>query len=565
MRKPQSFMAGAITLMIAAFIVKVIGALFKIPLTGVLGGEGMGYFMTAYSLFNPVYALGAAGFSVAVSKLVSAACACRRDADSQRVLSTALICFPLIGFLLSVLMYFGAPFFCRVVQNEGAAPAVRAIAPAVFFCCITSVFRGYFEGKRNMIPTSFSQVAEAATKLFAGLFMAYRCVYASVQSFETSGRIDGIEFVTEQEAAIYISAKAATAAVSAVSIAAAVGCIVVIAAYLLERQGKGDASRGFSFFRTASELFCTATPVCAAALAINLSSMVDLTTAMNRMSRAAAANWSALCQSHSGALLELMPPERAINFLFGAYSAMAMTVFNLIPSLICTAAVCALPMIASLAASGQRARMRAEIEAVLRITVLLAVPMGLGISVMARPILEFLFRTNTAEIIIAERLLRPLGVAAVFVSLSAVINSMLQAIGKAYTPVKLLLFGGAIKLLVNFCLISRPEINISGAPWGTLCCYLFITLAGFCELCKYTGCQIGLVQLFKRPVFAALCCCFACIFSYGRLEETNFFLKTPVSVALGALVYFFILLICGELKENYINLLKKGSKFKKET
>ncbi|MBP1557093.1 MAG: oligosaccharide flippase family protein, partial [Oscillospiraceae bacterium] len=91
----QSFLGGAAILMAAAFIVKVIGALFKIPLAAVLGGEGMGYYMTAYSFFNPVFALSAAGFPIAVSRLTAAASAQRRFDDKRRILNTALLLFSL--------------------------------------------------------------------------------------------------------------------------------------------------------------------------------------------------------------------------------------------------------------------------------------------------------------------------------------------------------------------------------------------------------------------------------------------------------------------------------------
>ncbi|MEG1848948.1 MAG: oligosaccharide flippase family protein [Oscillospiraceae bacterium] len=134
--KGQSFLGGAAVLMAAALVVKTIGALFKIPLTQIIGGSGMGYFMTAYGFFNPIYALSVAGFPVAVSKLTAQSLALGRRDEAREILTAALLVFLPVGLLLSAGIFFGANRFVTLIGNPGAGQAVLAIAPAVFLAFV---------------------------------------------------------------------------------------------------------------------------------------------------------------------------------------------------------------------------------------------------------------------------------------------------------------------------------------------------------------------------------------------------------------------------------------------
>ena len=562
--KGQSFVSGAATLMLAAVVVKIIGALFKIPLTRILGGEGMGYYMTAYSVFNPIYALSVAGFPVAVSKLTASALAKGRRKDRQRIMSVALMLFPLIGMLLFGIIYFAAPFFVTAVGNQNALRSVRAIAPAVFFCCITSVFRGYYEGSRNMVPTAFSQVVEAVVKLLVGLFFAFRCVEGGIYSFSTTGNVFGVVVASRAEAMTVLAPYAAAAAVSGVAISTAAGSVVIALYHLLQKGEAISGQSSMSSAKTASLLIGMALPVSAGALVTNISSIVDLVSVMNRISFAAQHDWEALCRSHPDAMLQSMHAERVANFLYGSYTGLAITIFNLVPALTAALGTCALPMIAALSSQGRLSQLRQQVESVIRVTIILAMPMGLGICCLSEPILSAIFDSNPIEVAIAAQLLRPMGIAAVFVAVAGAVNSMLQAVGRVYVPVKMMLGGALIKFLINWALISIPAINISGAPWGTLGCYLFIMLGGTAVLMRTIDGDIGLFPMFLRPLFASALCCMTALSVLdalgGRYSDK---LALILSIFCGGCVYLVTLLLSGGIQENDLYLLKSDSKIKK--
>lgn len=558
-------MSGAATLMLAAVVVKIIGALFKIPLTRILGGEGMGYYMTAYSVFNPIYALSVAGFPVAVSKLTASAIAKGRRRERQRIMSVALVLFPLIGLLLFGVIYFTAPFFVTVVGNQNALRSVRAIAPAVFFCCITSVFRGYYEGSRNMVPTAFSQVVEAVVKLVVGLFLAFRCVEGGLYSFSTTGSVFGVAVTSRAQAMTVLAPYAAAAAVSGVAISTAAGSVVIALYHLLQKgETASSGPSSMSSAKAASLLLGMALPVSAGALVTNISSIVDLVSVMNRISFAAQHDWEALCRSHPDAMLQSMHAERVANFLYGSYTGLAITIFNLVPALTAALGTCALPMIAALSSQGRMAQLRQQVESVIRVTIILAMPMGLGICCLSGPILSTIFDSNPIEVAIAAQLLRPMGIAAVFVAVSGAVNSMLQAVGRVYVPVKMMLGGALIKFLINWALISVPAINISGAPWGTLGCYLFIMLGGTAVLMRTIDGNIGLFPMFLRPLFSSAFCCMTALWVLGALEgRYSDRLALVLSILCGGCVYLVTLLLSGGIQENDLYLLKSDSKIKK--
>ena len=160
-------------LTLSTLIVKVIGALFKIPLANILGGVGMSYYVSAYDIFTPIYSMTATGLGIAASRLVAEQAAVFGAEGGREVLRASRRVFLLLGLLGMGLLLALAPAFARTINNPGATLAVCAIAPAVVFSCISAVYRGYFQGMTNMIPTAKSQVLESLVRLTAGTALSY--------------------------------------------------------------------------------------------------------------------------------------------------------------------------------------------------------------------------------------------------------------------------------------------------------------------------------------------------------------------------------------------------------
>lgn len=195
-RVQQGFLHGAFILMFGVLLVKAIGALFKIPLSSIITEDGMGYFSTAYSFFNVLFSLSTVGFPVAVARLTAAEDALGHFRDVRQIKAAALPVFSVIGVLCALLMASFAPLYTRLVQSPGALFSMLALAPCAALCSISSVYRGYFEGLRNMLPTARSQVAESLGKLIFGLSGAIFVMHMGTRELQASGH--GIRLYREK-------------------------------------------------------------------------------------------------------------------------------------------------------------------------------------------------------------------------------------------------------------------------------------------------------------------------------------------------------------------------------
>jgi len=170
--KKQNFLKGAAILAAASIFVKIVGAIYKIPVYSILGAEGTGVFQVTYNIYTLILTISTAGIPVALSRLVSAAAARGNTGLVKRYFSVALPSFILIGLVAMALMYLYSDGLARLMNNSLAAPGIRVLAPAVFFVCIISVYRGYAQGFENMIPTAISQVVEVVCKAAFGIAAA---------------------------------------------------------------------------------------------------------------------------------------------------------------------------------------------------------------------------------------------------------------------------------------------------------------------------------------------------------------------------------------------------------
>ncbi|MEG0979784.1 MAG: oligosaccharide flippase family protein, partial [Oscillospiraceae bacterium] len=166
--KGQSLFSGAMVLLISTVIVHLIGILYKIPLTALVGTVGRGYFNAAYEIYTPIYAISMAGLPVAVSRMVSERMATGRYREVRVIFKIVKKLFLLTGFVgTAILLLIAYPYthLDIFINSPNAMPSIIAIAPSVFCCCLMSTYRGYYEGMRNMKPTGISQVIEAVGKL----------------------------------------------------------------------------------------------------------------------------------------------------------------------------------------------------------------------------------------------------------------------------------------------------------------------------------------------------------------------------------------------------------------
>ncbi|MDR1753989.1 MAG: oligosaccharide flippase family protein, partial [Eubacterium sp.] len=174
MDKKGGIFQNAVILFGAMTVTKIIGALLKIPLGNILGGLGMGYFSSAFSVFQPVYALTCAAFPTVMTRLIAQSIAEDKKNGIDEIKSAALRYALAIGFFgMILILTISAPFATYIANSPKSIPAMLILAPAVMFCSVASVYKGYYEGLNNMIPTAMSQIVESSFKALLGVSLSY--------------------------------------------------------------------------------------------------------------------------------------------------------------------------------------------------------------------------------------------------------------------------------------------------------------------------------------------------------------------------------------------------------
>ena len=539
MRK-QNFIKGSVILIASVIIVKILGAMFKIPLTNLIGGTGMGYFSGAYGLFLPVYAVFVTGLSSAASKLTAQSIILNGKKGAAIIKKCSLMTFSFIGILgTAVIVFLAYPFSVHVLGNKNVYLSILIIAPSVMFGCICAAYRGYYEGLKNMYPTALSQLAEAVVKLAAGLWLCH----IVIKNADVITRYINID----------PTALAAAGAVAGVTASSLAGMLyMIVSDIFLSRKYMPDLrdaqkikGANAEFIR---EIIITVLPIAVGALLSNLTSLADLTTIMKISD--ISYNKNAAYFSSKFDFIGQIGREEFAAFAYGSFNGLAVTMFNLVPSITNIFGKSILPHMTEAWTRKDMKALSENASEVLKMAMLVSVPAGLGMCVMSKEILTALFPTSTDEIMFSQLSLAVLAPSVILLSASYPVFSMLQAVGRADIPAKIMIPALLIKLIGNIFLVSVPELNITGAALATDICYAFIfvfTLYKLIRLCKI---RINIKSVFFNPLFAGTMCMMAAFICRNMLTgyvSNN--IRLAISIVAGGLVYAVTLWLLGD---NYL-------------
>lgn len=556
--KKQNFLKGSLILIASATAAKVMGAIFRIPLANMLGGTGMGFFSSAYGIFMTVYAVSVSGIPVAAARFTAEYAV---SAPEKIILfkRTALrICIIAGSFFSLLIILLAYPFSFYVTGDPAAAFSAAAIAPSVFFGCVTAVYRGCFEGLRNMYPTAVSQTVEAAVKLAAGLFLCRTVLQMNSEQMTQAAEIIYklfpfyyIKCISPDELRLPLAAAAAISGVTLSAIAGTV-CVTAYNSNINKLYTKNELTH-FSPDSTAKAFISAVIPVAAGALVTNLTSLIDLATITRSLEKAIEAS----PKYFSSFITAETPADALPNFFYGSFTGLAITIFNLIPTFTNMFGKSAVPAAAECKRTGNMTLLSENIMRVVFTTAYIAVPCGIGISAIAPQVLELLFPSRQLETAVCSLPLRILGIGIIFLSVSSVLFMILQGIGKGGIPVRIMLMGVAVKLAGNLLLVQNPHINISGAAISTVCCYGVILVMSVYETSLHTCCPCRrIVTLLLKLLFCGILCGTGAFLAGDMLSSRFSCLVTvPISVITGAIIYIISTHLIGVLNKSTLKML----------
>lgn len=562
----NTYLKNTALLFAAMAVTKIVGAIFKIPLANILGGTGMGYFSTAYSIYSPVFALTAAGVPTVMMRLTAQNLALGRPENARKTKNTAIALFTFIGAMGTLLILLASGYFSEhIARSPQSRPAIIAIAPAVLFCCIASVIRGYYEGMSNVMPTVAANVTEAVSRAIVGLALSFGIIAAAKYCFDNGIAFLGQYYTSYSEAYSAALPWAAAAAITAVTISEVCGFIALLIhdrhcrriSQPKEKQAT-DRKR-----KIVTDIIRSLLPVAAFALVMNCFSFVDLLTVTGTIDNSLQKHPDFYARAFRTVFESGITADEMANFMYGSYTGIAMSLFMLIPSFAGMTEKTIIPEITAAWEHKDKASLQAKTELLLRTSALIGCPTCFGAAALAEPILTLLYPTRAAEVSVCVNCFAALCAGGMLMIITSAMSGVFQAIGKAHLPLIIMTCAVILKLILNPILIAVPRLNISGAALSTALCYAAAGTASLILGRYYVG-KMRLLRCFATPLSSALCCALTASAVYQLLPDAiNQPCATLISVISGGFVYVLLLILTGSFRTSLIIKQRKPKKSEK--
>lgn len=515
----QTVLQGALTLTVSWLIIRILGAIYRIPLGRLLGDEGLGIYAVPNQIYLLFFTLSSAGIPVAVASVVSEKMALGHYRDALRTFRVARASMLVLGVTSSLLLFFGAGWLIEqgLVRIPEAYLGMRAIAPVIFFAAVTAAYRGLFQGLQNMRAVAYSQLADQVMLVGATLLFSYLLLPRG------------------------LSVAAAGANLGAVP--GAVGAtIMLIFIYrrqrreMLELAGRDISGAREETLSLLRRIFSVAIPVSFAAVAMSITHLIDQWLIIDRLQLAGF--------SH----------QQSIAF-FGQFNQMAMAFVNISIALAVSLGASLVPAVAEAFAKQNMERIRSQLAQAVRLAVLFALPSAIGLYLLAPQLTQLLFAEAEAGVPLAA-----LSAVVVFWSVHLVTAGALQGMGKAILPVRNLVLGIIFKIAITYYL--TPTLGIRAAAYGTVVIFLVSSLLNVIVLSRLAGMRFNLWETLSRSVPATLIMAAGvlAVFRVAELEVGGNTWPTLLAVTAGAVLYPAALLVLGGVRVEDVRRLPGGGR-----
>ena len=521
----KQFFSGVAILAVSTFIVKVIGMFYKIPMMAYLGAEGMGYFNSAYDIYSLLFVISTTGLPVAISILVSKNKSQNRFDNIKKIYRISITLLGALGLVGTLLLAIFHKNIASMINNNAAALSILTISPTLFLICLTSAIRGYFQGNQLMLPTAVSQVIEALGKLALGLGFA---IIAINQGYDVP--------------------TVASLAVLGVTIGVALSLLYLSLYKLFYKASKRELDCDTKLESTNSivkNLVSIAVPITISSSILSLSKIIDMTMILRRLN-------------------DIGYTQSQANSVYGAYSTMAISIYNLPATFITAIALPLIPMLTSAIECKDKAKEHNVVLTSLKLTSIISLPIGLGISVFSKPLLELLFASQKSEVEYVAPLLSLLGISVFASSMITITNAILQAYKQVQKPIIAMIVGTLVKIISAYLLIGTQNINVYGAPISSLFSVTTIVAINLYYIIRETGKIKSVYSLFVKPFIAAT---LSIILGLGFYLLVNSVLESRlvivITIVFVAFSYLLLALKLRAIDENEVLMLPKGERILK--
>lgn len=524
--KKSGFVRQAGILAMAGIIVRIIGILYRSPLTGIIGDEGNGYYSSAYNIYTIILLISSYSIPSAISKVIAQRLALREYRNAHRIFHCAIIYVIVVGGIASLFTFFGA----GLLVEDNSTVVLKVFAPTIFLSGLLGVLRGYFQAHQTMVQTSLSQIIEQILNAIVSLLAAHLLIQTVLTQSETTQ-------------AIYGAIGSALGTGSGVLIA----LLFMWAIYglnrklILNRVRKDNKHDELSYGQIFGIIFGMVTPFILSTFIYNFSTSLNQTIYTKVMKY----------------VMQLSEAEIAVNY--GVFAGKAVVISNIPIAIASSMSAAMIPTISSSYAQGDREKTHHQVHVAVQTTMLISIPCAFGMFALAQPITQLLF-PQKESLLLAAALLRAISISVIFYALSTLTNAVLQGIGKVNAPVINAAAALIIQTIVLVLLLAYTDLSLYALAVAMVVYSFLMCLLNNIAVRKSLGYRQEMVKTFLKPALSALVMGVAAYYVYKviyLLIPVNIIALLP-SIFVAVIIYFTLVIKTGALSEEELEHIPKG-------
>lgn len=527
-KRESNFVVQGSILAVAGIIVRLIGILYRVPMTNIIGDEGMGYYSTAFNVYNIMLILSSYSLPLAVSKMVSARMAKGQYRNAVRVLKAALVYATMVGGIACFITWNFADFFATTAFNTPfCVYALKTLAPTIWIMAYLGVLRGFFQGHGTMIPTAISQIFEQVINAVISVVAAgvlFKIGLDSNRVYNTTGYPQAF------------GAAGGTIGTGAGALAALLFMLLLFSIYwpVVKRRKRRDRSRRTDSYGDISVTFLfTVVPVIISSAVYNINAVVD--------------------NSIMAYGMEALGRGKEFLSLWGIYNNKYMLLVHVPLAMANSLSSSLIPSLSGAVARKEKGAVIAKTSLAIRFAMLIAIPSAVGLTVLSAPINNLLFKSgdNTEAI----RMLITGSAAVIFLSMSTVTNAILQGINHMNVPVRNAFISLILHIGILYLMLMVFKMGIYSMVFANIAFAVFMCILNAIAIRRYLNYRQEIVKTFLLPAVASA---FMGAAAFGVYKGVTLIIKSnllgTIFAVLAAIAVYGVLLIklrCVDEEELY--------------
>ncbi len=496
-KETKKLITGVMSLTISSFIVKLLGLIYKLPLSYMLTDEGMGYFNSAYTVYTFFFIVCTAGAPKIMSVIIAEAEARHESDIGEAIYKKIFRAFLVFGIVLSIIFVLSARMISDLIGNSGAYLSMLGVAPSIPFICAAGIIRGYFNGRMSFIPIAISEIISGLSRVIFGIIL---CIVSLKMGF-------GI-----------VATSAFT--ITGSTLGAFLGFVYLKSVKNKQLTHNNTRQKTlFSHEYKISFFIKSAVPLTLTGILGSLGAIIDLGIIMNNLKKTGLSEFQA-------------------DIIYGNYTTLAIPMLNLVGSFLMPICAALLPSLAMQSVKEDKKELAQRLNKLYEVILIFIIPISLLFLLRAEDILMFLFDDTSARL--SAPMLTILAPGIFFMCLSTVTNTALESQGNTYAPLVSLLISTITKLGLTYYLTSRSEISVIGAPIATAVAYFTGFVISLFYLKKYVDNDLRILKSIFIPTaysFAAHVISALAFNTVSLNQSLAFILKMLVFGAIYSIVF----------------------------